>query len=80
MQCHPKTYFLRFMGKKVDFSPMLCNKASFYTRNGHFQSPFLNIEITISYEVPWLQFYDCDFLILLLFFSMLKPYLSNFSI
>ena len=33
---------------KVDFSPISCKKEPFYTRSGHFESPLLDIEITIS--------------------------------
>ena len=48
--------FSTLYGKKVDFSPISCKKALFYTRNGlrsiinlahAFKSPFLDIEITI---------------------------------
>ena len=42
--------FLHSMEKKstkVDFSPISCKKEPFYTRIGHFLSPFLDIEITI---------------------------------
>ena len=39
LQKQEKIRFLHSMGKKstkVDFSPISCKKAPFYTRNGHF--------------------------------------------